>query len=146
MASRSNITSSLSCVIVLLVGCFSTSVAAIILRGEGTDREALLAIKSQIRHDRLGVTSSWNNSVALCRWEGITCGRKHQRVTKLDLSQKHLTATLSPYVCNLSFLRFIILSHNNFHGFVPPEIGRLARLKLWFWQIIPLDTQLVTTV
>ncbi|OMO69649.1 hypothetical protein COLO4_28974 [Corchorus olitorius] len=130
MASRSKIMSWLWCAIVLVVGCFSTSVAAITIKGKETDREALLAIKSQIRHDPLGVTSSWNNSVALCSWEGITCGRKHQRVTMLGFRHKQLTATLSPYVGNLSFLRYIDLGNNSFDGFIPLEIGQLSMLQI----------------
>ncbi|XP_039169170.1 probable LRR receptor-like serine/threonine-protein kinase At3g47570 [Eucalyptus grandis] len=36
---------------------------------------------------------------------------------------------MSPYVGNLSFLRYLNLANNSFHGFIPPEIGRLLRLK-----------------
>ncbi|XVF68974.1 hypothetical protein PTKIN_Ptkin11bG0044100 [Pterospermum kingtungense] len=107
-----------------------TSITGItIINGYDSDREALLAIKSQINHDPLGVTSSWNNSVALCQWQGLTCGRRHQRVTKLDLSHQQLDGTLSPHVGNLSFLRFINLEDNNFYGVIPSEIGRLSRLE-----------------
>ncbi|KAG4145328.1 hypothetical protein ERO13_D05G090232v2, partial [Gossypium hirsutum] len=63
-----------------------------------SNEEALLAIKSQINHEPFGVTKSWNRSVALCRWHGITCAPRHQR-------------------------------DNNFHGVIPPEIGRLPRLE-----------------
>ncbi|XVF68972.1 hypothetical protein PTKIN_Ptkin11bG0043900 [Pterospermum kingtungense] len=111
-------------------GWLPTSITGItIINGYDGDREALLAIKSQINHDPLGVTSSWNNSIALCHWQGVTCGRRHQRVTKLDLSHQQLGGTLSPHVGNLSFLRFINLQDNNFYGVIPSEIGRLSRLE-----------------
>ncbi|MBA0866776.1 hypothetical protein Goshw_024328, partial [Gossypium schwendimanii] len=42
---------------------------------------------------------------------------------------KGLRGSLSPYVGNLSFLRFINLQDNNFHGVIPPKIGRLPRLE-----------------
>ena len=98
-----------SCASLLLVGWFPTAITGIIIKGFESDRQALLAIKSQIHHDRLGITSSWNNSIALCQWKGITCGRRHQRITKLDLSHQRLGGTLSPHVGNLSFLRVINL-------------------------------------
>ncbi|XVF19891.1 hypothetical protein REPUB_Repub11eG0150500 [Reevesia pubescens] len=117
------------CASLLLVGWFPTSITGITIKGHESDRKALLAIKSQINHDPFGVTSSWNNSIALCKWQGIICGRRHRRVTMLDLSQQRLGGTLSPHVGNLSFLRFINLQDNNFHGVIPPEIGRLLRLE-----------------
>ncbi|KAH9717516.1 putative receptor-like protein kinase [Citrus sinensis] len=93
-----------------------------------TDRLALLAIKSQL-HDPSGVTSSWNNAINLCQWMGVTCGHRHQRVTELDLSNQRIGGVLSPYVGNLSFLRYINLADNGFHGEIPQEIGNLLRLK-----------------
>ncbi|XP_006492203.2 probable LRR receptor-like serine/threonine-protein kinase At3g47570 isoform X2 [Citrus sinensis] len=93
-----------------------------------TDRLALLAIKLQL-HDPLGVTSSWNNSMSLCQWTGVTCGRRHQRVTRLDLRNQSIGGPLSPYVGNLSFLRYINLANNGFLGEIPPQIGRLNMLE-----------------
>ncbi|XWS28701.1 hypothetical protein CRYUN_Cryun25bG0094000 [Craigia yunnanensis] len=116
----------------LLAGNFPSpinGIPAIRFRGYERDRQALLAIKSQIINHPLGVTSSWNNSVSLCQWRGITCGLKHQRVTKLDLRKQNLGGSLSPYIGNLSFLKFIDLRHNHFSGEIPPEIGRLSRLE-----------------
>ncbi|XP_024986581.1 putative receptor-like protein kinase At3g47110 [Cynara cardunculus var. scolymus] len=95
-----------------------------------TDRLALLAIQSKITEDPQGVFRSWNDSLPLCQWEGVTCGRRHQRVTTLDLSGKGLVGSLSPYVGNLSFLRYMNFSNNQLHGSIPPEIGRLSRLQL----------------
>ncbi|KAK9230232.1 hypothetical protein WN944_023199 [Citrus x changshan-huyou] len=60
---------------------------------------------------------------------GVTCGHRHQRVTELDLSNQRIGGVLSPYVGNLSFLRYINLADNGFHGEIPQEIGNLLRLK-----------------
>ncbi|KAH9669145.1 protein kinase domain-containing protein [Citrus sinensis] len=98
------------------------------LHSNETDRLALLAIKSQLQ-DPLGVTKSWNNSISLCQWTGMTCGHRHQRVTVLDLSNRSIEGILSPYVGNLSFLRFINFANNGFSGEIPGEIGRLFRLE-----------------
>ncbi|PIA40799.1 hypothetical protein AQUCO_02400102v1, partial [Aquilegia coerulea] len=95
-----------------------------------SDRFALLAIKSQIRNDPLGVLTSWNHSLHHCDWQGITCSRRHrERVTVLDLEYQKLEGTLSPYIGNLSFLKGIWLTENNFQGVIPHEIGRLFRLR-----------------
>ncbi|GAY33377.1 hypothetical protein CUMW_275020, partial [Citrus unshiu] len=84
-----------------------------------TDRLALLAIKSQLQ-DPLGVTSSWNNSINLCHWTGVTCGHRHQRVTELDLESKNIRTGFFFFLCslltfgNLSFLRVINLGKQQF--------------------------------
>ncbi|KDO38926.1 hypothetical protein CISIN_1g041374mg, partial [Citrus sinensis] len=94
------------------------------LHSNETDRLAYLAIKSQLQ-DPLGVTKSWNNSISLCQWTGVTCGHRHRRVTKLVLRNQSIGGFLSPYVGNLSFLRFVNLASNNLHGEIPYEHGQL---------------------
>uniref|UniRef100_A0A6N2MBL0 non-specific serine/threonine protein kinase n=1 Tax=Salix viminalis TaxID=40686 RepID=A0A6N2MBL0_SALVM len=94
-----------------------------------TDQHALLAIKDLISHDPFSSLSSWNSSLQFCSWRGVTCGRRHRRVTSLNLSSLELAGPLSPHIGNLSFLRVIVLSRNKFHHILPPEIGRLFRLR-----------------
>ncbi|XP_058224529.1 putative receptor-like protein kinase At3g47110 isoform X2 [Rhododendron vialii] len=94
-----------------------------------TDRQALLAIKDFVQGDAFPVFRSWNHSILFCKWDGVECGRKHQRVTILDLSSRGLVGSLSPHVGNLTFLRTIDLGDNDFHGTIPKEIGRLFRLQ-----------------
>ncbi|XP_024950438.1 putative receptor-like protein kinase At3g47110 [Citrus sinensis] len=126
-----NISFSIGC-LAILIWCFSllliNSPSFSAGQTNETDRLALLAIKSQL-HDTSGVTSSWNNTINLCQWTGVTCGHRHQRVTRLDLSNQRIGGILSPYVGNLSFLRYINLSDNSFHGEIPQEIGNLLRLE-----------------
>ncbi|XP_071918986.1 LRR receptor-like serine/threonine-protein kinase EFR [Coffea arabica] len=95
-----------------------------------TDHLALLEFKNQIYDDPFGVLNSWNHSQHHCRWEGVTCSSRHQRVMALTLRHKHLFGTVSPHVGNLSFMRFIHLEENQFHGEVPQEFGRLFRLRV----------------
>ncbi|KAM7466656.1 hypothetical protein LguiB_014218 [Lonicera macranthoides] len=97
-------------------------------QGNETDSLSLLAFKSNL-HDPLGVLNSWNSSVHFCKWEGITCGLRHKRVTVLDLSSSGLVGSLSPHIGNLSFLRSMALENNSLQGQIPPEIGRLFRLQ-----------------
>ncbi|KAJ6969990.1 LRR receptor-like serine/threonine-protein kinas e [Populus alba x Populus x berolinensis] len=94
-----------------------------------TDQEALLAIKDLISEDPFNSLSSWNSSLQFCSWQGVTCGRRHRRVTSLNLSSLELAGSLSPHIGNLTFLRVIDLSRNRFHHIFPPEVGQLFRLR-----------------
>jgi Leucine-rich repeat (LRR) protein len=104
-----------------------------------TDQLALLEFKAKITHDPFGVMTSWNYSIHFCQWRGITCGRRHQRVTVLDLQSLKLVGSISPHVGNLSFLRNLTLQNNTFHNEIPPEIGRLRRL-----QVLRLDNNTIS--
>ncbi|XP_047306423.1 putative receptor-like protein kinase At3g47110 [Impatiens glandulifera] len=95
-----------------------------------TDHVSLLAMKSKILDPfGGGVLSSWNESSHFCNWEGVVCGKRHKRVTLIDLRSLGLSGTLSPHVGNLTFLRRLFLSNNTFHGEIPNEIGGLYRLR-----------------
>lgn len=113
---------------VLLVLVLSTSRYVYAFPNNVTD-EQVLSFKASIIDDRMGVLSSWNNSIHFCHWEGVTCSPRLQRVTALNLSSRHLVGTMSPDIGNLSFLRAINLSQNNFHGSMPNQIGRLFCLR-----------------
>ncbi|KAJ8770242.1 hypothetical protein K2173_011778 [Erythroxylum novogranatense] len=97
--------------------------------GNETDRIALLQFKSGIISDPFGIFNSWNDSTSFCKWYGIKCGRRHQRVTSLDISEKNLVGAISPYIGNLSFLRTLVLSNNSFTGDIPQKVGNLLRLR-----------------
>ncbi|XP_059458517.1 putative receptor-like protein kinase At3g47110 [Corylus avellana] len=94
-----------------------------------TDRLALLKFKEMITNDPFNIVTSWNNSIHFCKWQGITCGRKHQRVTTLDLRGYTLSGSISPYIANLSFLRVLNLSYNFLHGEIPQQVTHLFRLQ-----------------
>nr|XP_043633712.1 putative receptor-like protein kinase At3g47110 [Erigeron canadensis] len=95
-----------------------------------TEILGLLAIKSCITDDPQGVLVSWNTSFGFCQWQGVTCGRRHPRVTKLDLGSRGIVGSLSPHIGNLSFLRVINLESNTFEGVIPPQLGNLFRLQI----------------
>ena len=104
-------------------------VTSVVCGNNETDRLALLEFNAKITHDPFGVFSSWNDSIHFCQWRGVTCGRRHQRVTALDLQSLKLVGSISPHIGNLSFLRNISLQNNSFYNEIPPEIGRLFRLQ-----------------
>ncbi|KAJ0837243.1 putative protein kinase RLK-Pelle-LRR-XII-1 family [Helianthus annuus] len=94
-----------------------------------TDHLALLSIKSTITLDPQNVLETWNASLHYCQWQGVTCGRRHLRVTKLDLGSRGIVGSLSPHIGNLSFLRVISIENNTFNGVIPPQLGNLVRLQ-----------------
>ncbi|BFG22823.1 hypothetical protein CerSpe_090970 [Prunus speciosa] len=100
------------------------------LVGHEVDRLSLLSFKAEIVSDTMGILSSWNESLHMCEWPGVFCGRRHQRVTVLDLQSSQLKGSLSPHIGNLSFLRTLRLQNNSFSGTIPQEIGRLFRLQM----------------
>nr|GEU54608.1 protein kinase-like domain-containing protein [Tanacetum cinerariifolium] len=100
-----------------------------------TDYHALLSFKSKITHDPYKVLMSWNHSFHFCDWSGISCGKRHKRVTALRLRSQGLEGSLSPHVGNLSFLRKLSLTNNSFQGNIPYELGRLSRLCHLFLSI-----------
>ncbi|CAL9006335.1 unnamed protein product [Prunus brigantina] len=99
------------------------------LPGNETDRLALLEVKARITSDPFGVLASWNEANHFCGWHGVTCGRRHQRVTGLSLKSLKLAGSISPHVGNLSFLRALHLQNNSLSHEIPPAIGHLRRLE-----------------
>ncbi|XP_074291913.1 uncharacterized protein LOC141618735 [Silene latifolia] len=115
--------------LVLVHPSTTTALDSIERLGNETDHIALVSIKSQLIDHPNGVLQSWNNSVHHCNWEGVTCGRKHNRVTVIDLSSRGLTGTISPFIGNLSFLETISLSNNSLYGQIPKEVSHLLHLQ-----------------
>ena len=92
---------------------FPTSITANSrLGGNYTDQQALLAFKAQIS-DPLQVLNSWNGTTHFCQWRGVTCGHRHQRVSRLSLNSFKLGGSISPHIGNLSFLRLLDLGNND---------------------------------
>ncbi|KAK3411731.1 hypothetical protein EUGRSUZ_I00485, partial [Eucalyptus grandis] len=105
-----------------------------------TDKLALLAFKAGITGDPFCVLNSWNNSIEFCQWYGVTCGRRHTRVTVLDLQSQGLSGSISPHIGNLSFLKemrlqnnslnhMLHLGGNNLGGSIPQVLGHLTNLQ-----------------
>ncbi|XP_056164115.1 probable LRR receptor-like serine/threonine-protein kinase At3g47570 [Syzygium oleosum] len=112
---------------IAIASCFARVSSA----SNETDKSALLAFKAGITDDPLGVLDSWNNTVNLCRWYGVTCSLRHpNRVTVLALYSQKLSGSISPHIGNLSFLRELLLYNNSFYHEIPSQIGRLHRLRI----------------
>ncbi|CAL5366290.1 unnamed protein product [Camellia sinensis] len=109
---------------------FNSSATTTSMLGNETDRLALLEFKAKITHDPLDFISSWNDSTHFCQWQGVTCSRRHQRVTGLSLNSLKLEGSLPPHIGNLSFLNVLDIQNNGFSEEIPREIGHLRRL--WY--------------
>ncbi|XVF83932.1 hypothetical protein PTKIN_Ptkin16aG0534000 [Pterospermum kingtungense] len=96
-----------------------------------TDRLALLALKDQLvgASPGAGPLNSWNDSVHFCDWQGVRCGRRHQRVRALNLVGLKLAGSISTLIANLTFLREVDFSDNILKGNIPIEFGHLRRLR-----------------
>ncbi|KAG2700828.1 hypothetical protein I3760_06G015700 [Carya illinoinensis] len=97
-----------------------------------TDRSALIAFKSQLSPsaNETVLAQNWSTTTNFCNWIGVSCSRRRQRVTALDLPKMGLQGTLPPQIGNLSFIVTLHLHNNSFFGFLPNEISRLHRLKI----------------
>ncbi|CAM8929958.1 unnamed protein product [Rhodiola kirilowii] len=99
------------------------------------DRMSLLALKDEFMAGGTplseigGALSSWNASMHFCEWQGITCGKRHKRVTIIILEEEKLNGVVSPSIGNLTFLRGLYLTNNSLHGEIPKQIGQLWRLQ-----------------
>ncbi|PWA97071.1 protein kinase-like domain-containing protein [Artemisia annua] len=113
----------------LTIICLTSATVSASYGGNETDYYALLSFKSKITHDPYKVLTSWNHSFHFCDWSGISCGKRHKRVTAVELSSKGLNGSLSPHVGNLSFLRIFDVWNNSFQGTIPHELGLLSRLR-----------------
>ncbi|MCD9644913.1 hypothetical protein HAX54_033439 [Datura stramonium] len=95
-----------------------------------TDEAALLAFKAHITSDPNGMLSkNWTKGTHICNWIGISCSKRYQRVTILDLNGLRLRGSITKEIGNLSFLSFLDIGNNSFHAEIPVELGHLRRLK-----------------
>ncbi|KAL3848743.1 hypothetical protein ACJIZ3_010625 [Penstemon smallii] len=111
---------------------FVAAAATSPLNSSTDDEHSLLAIKSHIiTSDPNNIlASNWSVGTDFCTWIGVTCSRKHPRVTELDLYNMGLQGTIAKEIGNLSFLTILILANNNLSGSIPSSLGNLTKLEL----------------
>ncbi|KAL1308043.1 hypothetical protein AAHE18_17G078000 [Arachis hypogaea] len=112
-----------------LLSMASQTLAVNVALSTETDKIALLVLKDKLTNGDPHALSSWNESLHFCAWEGITCSRRHMRVSALQLQNQYWGGTIAPSLGNLTFLRVINLTNINLHGEIPREVGHLKRLQ-----------------
>ncbi|CAL5409404.1 unnamed protein product [Camellia sinensis] len=124
----------LTALVVVLVAqyCFLPCLAMNVPNSSITDQFALLAFKFHITFNipHHILANNWSTATSVCDWIGVSCGKRHRRVTALNLPNMGLGGTIPPYIGNLSFLSYFNISNNTFHGHLPSEMARLHRLKV----------------
>ncbi|XVE69394.1 hypothetical protein DITRI_Ditri09bG0148900 [Diplodiscus trichospermus] len=119
----------LLCIATIIFLPISFKPALALRLGNETDRLALLALKDQLVGGSPGALNSWNVSNHFCDWEGVRCGRRHQRVSTLNLNGLKLGGIISPFIGNLTFLIDANFSFNKLKGNIPIEFGHLKRIR-----------------
>ncbi|XP_045829502.1 probable LRR receptor-like serine/threonine-protein kinase At3g47570 isoform X2 [Trifolium pratense] len=114
----------------LVYNCLPIATTVALSLSSETDKLALLALKEKLTNGVPDALPSWNESLHFCEWQGVTCGRRHMRVSALRLTNQTLGGILGPSLGNLTFLRELNLTNINLHGEIPKQIGRLKRLQL----------------
>ncbi|KAL0376956.1 UNVERIFIED_CONTAM: putative LRR receptor-like serine/threonine-protein kinase [Sesamum calycinum] len=96
-----------------------------------TDQTSLLALKSCIINLEPShiLTQNWSTPSNVCTWIGVSCSRRHHRITALNISNMGLKGTIPPHLGNLSFLVSIDMKGNSFQGNLPVELAQLRRLR-----------------
>lgn len=94
-----------------------------------TDKAALLEFKKGIRFDPNLSLANWQESNDVCNFTGVICNPRHHRVANLTLNRTGLVGYISPFISNLTGLRYLQLAENYFSSPIPPEISLLWRLR-----------------
>ncbi|XP_019191168.1 PREDICTED: probable LRR receptor-like serine/threonine-protein kinase At3g47570 isoform X2 [Ipomoea nil] len=122
----------LLCFLILLIPGFVFVSCTSKLLGNETDKISLLEFKKMIKEDPFSVLTTWNETIHFCEWSGVSCGRRHHRVTAIKLKSLKLGGSVPSHIGNLSFLRVLELKNNSFSGKIPPEIGNLHKLQILY--------------
>nr|XP_027068183.1 probable leucine-rich repeat receptor-like protein kinase At2g33170 [Coffea arabica] len=110
-----------------------------------SEKQALMDFKKDLK-DPSGRLSSWIHDVDCCKWEGVVCSDRSGRVIQLLLQspvrviddigyeivvlESPLSGKISHSLQNLTHLRYLDLSLNNFSGIpIPSFVGSLRSLR-----------------
>ncbi|CAE5982255.1 unnamed protein product [Arabidopsis arenosa] len=117
---------------IIFLRCLSSTRAATC---HPDDEAGLLAFKSGITRDRLGIFSQWKKGTPCCSWMGVIC-ITNDRVTTLRISgstvlgQSVVSGTISPSLAKLQHLEGVYFTYlQNITGSFPQFLFKLPKLK-----------------
>jgi Leucine-rich repeat (LRR) protein len=113
---------------ILILSVFLFSKKSALPHNNVTDLAALLSFKSQVYDPTGTLDSSWLTNTSFCKWIGVNCSAKGQRVIALSLKGLSLSGTISPMLGNLSFIKGLNIHNNSLTGSIPDSLGNLPRL------------------
>ena len=90
------------------------------------DCTALLAAKEALAG---GAALNWHAQLPVGNWQGVTAGGPEGSVTGLNLYGRGLNGRIPPELGRLKRLRTLNLARNRLTGPIPPELGQLTDLR-----------------
>ncbi|GKC46454.1 kinase-like domain-containing protein [Tanacetum coccineum] len=81
----------------VVIICLTSANVSASSGGNETDYLELFSFKSKTTQDPYHVLTSWNHCFHFCEWSGISCGKRHKRVTVLWLESQGLEGSLSSH-------------------------------------------------
>ncbi len=95
------------------------------------DSLALVELYNSANGPNWFVQDNWLTG-PVCSWAYIKCQyldtTGYYRVDWVGLAGNNLTGTISPLICNLTYLGYLSIGWNNFSGTIPDCIGNLVQL------------------
>ncbi|XP_059076581.1 receptor-like protein EIX1 [Cryptomeria japonica] len=95
------------------------------------ESQALLSFKEALNVSD-GNLSSWVNGTDCCsKWDGISCNNFTYRVERVNLSAEQgvQSGLISGSLCNLPFLKYLILTNIGLTGTIPSCLGNISHLN-----------------
>jgi hypothetical protein len=88
------------------------------------ERHALLTFKQGLQDD-YGMLSTWKDdpNADCCKWKGVQCNNQTGYVQSLNLHDSYLSGEINPSITEMQQLTYLDLSHNEFIGEIPFQLG-----------------------
>ncbi|MCY4574161.1 MAG: hypothetical protein OXF01_15330 [Gemmatimonadetes bacterium] len=93
-----------------------------------SDREILVKLHEATDGPNWANLENWTTDTPLQGWYGVDVDHEG-RVTRLHLGSNRLTGTIPPELGRLAQLRVLSLEENALTGIIPPDLGSLATLQ-----------------
>lgn len=115
---------------VLIFICFSPILAKSLSPSLDDDFLGLIVFKADVI-DTYGRLNSWNeDDEKPCKWDGVRCNPRSNRVTELVLDDFGLSGKLGRGLLQLQLLQKLCLARNNLTGSVSLSLAQLPNLRV----------------